>query len=137
MVNYREILRLRSLGYSRRQISASAHCSTHTASFVVDKASELGIKWTLDASVSNAVLDEMFHTERRTASNPRKEPDYAYVHRELAKPGFNLSLLWTESTALPRLLRICMLWLTIGPMACQSRLAAAATTTALISSRKS
>ena len=96
MVNYREILRLRSLGYSRRQISASAHCSTHTASFVVDKASELGIKWPLDASVSNAVLDEMFHPERRTASNPRKEPDYAYVHRELAKPGVNLSLLWTE-----------------------------------------
>lgn len=96
MVNYREILRLHSLGYSKRQISSSAHCSTHTASFVVAKASEQGIRWPLEAAATNAVLDEMFHPERRTASNPRKEPDYAYVNRKLAKPGANLSLLWTE-----------------------------------------
>ena len=28
--------------------------------------------------------------------NPRKEPDYSYKHKELAKPGVNLTLLWTE-----------------------------------------
>ena len=26
----------------------------------------------------------------------RKEPDYTYIHRELARPGVNLTLLWTE-----------------------------------------
>jgi hypothetical protein len=30
MVNYREILRLRSLGYSQRQVVASAKCSRDT-----------------------------------------------------------------------------------------------------------
>lgn len=34
--------------------------------------------------------------ERLGAVNPRKEPDYSYIHKELAKSGVNLTLLWTE-----------------------------------------
>ena len=43
MVDYREILRLHSLGYSRNQIEASAHTSHHTVKAVLDTAESLGI----------------------------------------------------------------------------------------------
>jgi len=60
MVDYREILRLKSLGYSRNQIEASAHISHHTVKAVLDTAESLGICWPLDEKLTNAVLQETF-----------------------------------------------------------------------------
>lgn len=96
MVNYREILRLCSLGYSQRQIEASIHSSRHTISYVLNAAKSAGILWPLDGSVTNEMLEATFYPNRITATNPRKEPNYCYIHKELAKPGVNLTLLWTE-----------------------------------------
>jgi len=96
MVNYREILRLNSLGYTQRQIAASAHSSRNTIREVLDAASKAGIEWPLDEAVTNEVLLAIFYPGRLTSDNPRKEPDYSTIHKELAKPGVNLSLLWSE-----------------------------------------
>lgn len=96
MVNYREILRLNSLGYTQRQIAASAHSSRNTIREVLDAASKADIKWPLDEAVTNEVLLATFYPGRLISNNPRKEPDYSYIHKELAKPGVNLSLLWSE-----------------------------------------
>ena len=96
MVNYREILRLTSLGYSQRQIAASVHSSRSTISEVQALARKVGLTLPLDDSISNEVLLKTFYPERITATNPRVEPDYSYIHKELAKSGVNLSLLWTE-----------------------------------------
>ena len=52
MVDYREILRLKSLGYSRNQIEASAHISHHTVKAVLDTAESLGICWPLDEKLT-------------------------------------------------------------------------------------
>ena len=54
------------------------------------------MEWLLGENVTTEVLWATFHPERLTAKNPRKEPDYSYIHKELAKSGVNLSLLWTE-----------------------------------------
>lgn len=96
MVNYREILRLTSLGYSQRQIAASVHSSRSTISEVQGLARKVGLTFPLDDSVTNEILQKTFYPNRLTATNPRVEPDYSYIHKELAKPGVNLSLLWTE-----------------------------------------
>lgn len=96
MVNYREILRLTSLGYSQRQIAASVHSSRSTISEVQGLARKTGLTFPLDDSVTNEILQKTFYPNRLTATNPRVEPDYSYIHKELAKPGVNLSLLWTE-----------------------------------------
>lgn len=96
MVNYREILRLTSLGYSQRQIAASVHSSRSTISEVQALARKVGLTLPLDDSITNEVLLKTFYPERITATNPRVEPDYSYIHKELAKSGVNLSLLWTE-----------------------------------------
>lgn len=96
MVNYREILRLKSLGYTQRQIAASVYSSRNTIREVLNAASKNNIKWPLDDSVTNETLLATFYPDRSTATNPRKEPDYSYIHKELARPGVNLSLLWSE-----------------------------------------
>ena len=43
MINYREVLRLNSLGYSQRRIEASVHSSHQTVKNVMEKASAQGI----------------------------------------------------------------------------------------------
>ena len=96
MVNYREILRLNSLKYTQRQIAASVHSSRNTISEVLHLAEENGLNWPLDESVTNEEIRGLLYPARLGATNPRKEPDYNYIHRELAKPGVNLTLLWTE-----------------------------------------
>ena len=96
MVNYREILRLNSLGYSRNQIEASAHVSHHTVKAVLDMAESLGISWLLDEKVTNAILQDTFFPGKYATPAIYAEPDFAWIHRELAKPGVTLTLLWNE-----------------------------------------
>ena len=84
MVNYREILRLTNHGYTQRQIAASVHSSRSTISEVQELARKADISFPLDESVTNEVLLMTFHPERLTATNPRVEPDYSSIHKELA-----------------------------------------------------
>jgi len=95
MVNYREILRLKCLNYSQRQIASSVHSSRDTVSEVIKLANAHGLLWPLEDAVTNEVLLSTFYPDRITQSD-RKEPDYSYIHKELAKTGVNLSLLWSE-----------------------------------------
>jgi transposase len=72
------------------------HSSRGTISEVQELSKQTGISWPLDEAVTNEVLLATFYPGRLIATNPRKEPDYGYIHKELAKPGVNLSLLWSE-----------------------------------------
>ena len=47
-------------------------------------------------NITNADLEVQFRPEKNRADSRYKEPDYAYMHRELAKSGVNLTLLWSE-----------------------------------------
>ena len=96
MVNYREILRLHSLAYTQRQIASSVHSSRNTISEVLRLAESIGLSWPLEDSVTNQEIMALLYPEKLNAVNPRKAPDYSYIHKELAKPGVNLTLLWTE-----------------------------------------
>lgn len=96
MVNYREILRLSSLGYSQRQIAASVHSSRHTIRDVLILAASMGIRWPLEDAVTNQQVQETLYPGTFSDSNTRLLPDYQYIHKELAKPGVNLTLLWNE-----------------------------------------
>jgi len=95
MVSYREILRLRSLGYSQRQIAASVHRSRNTVSEIFELADEHNLVWPLDDAMTDRSLYTLFYPDRESWSS-RKEPDYQYIHNELAKDGVTLSLLWSE-----------------------------------------
>lgn len=95
MTKYREILRLHSQGISGRGIAASCQCSRNTVAVVLERAVEKGVSWPFDKDYSDGELqDILFPEKNNTASS--KVPDGEYIHKELAKSGVSLSLLWSE-----------------------------------------
>jgi transposase len=95
MTKYREILRLHSQGISNRDIAVSLECSRNTVRRVLEQAKETGIQWPLPDSMSERALEEALFG-KRALSLKCKIPDFEYIHRELAKNGVTLSLLWNE-----------------------------------------
>lgn len=96
MVNYKEILRLSHEGYSQRQLESSLHCSRHTIREVLTAAKANGITYPLDDSFSNEQLEAILFPNRYASDNAYLAPDFAYIHKELAKPKVTLTLLWDE-----------------------------------------
>ena len=94
MVDYREILRLLSLGYNLTQISESLHSSRNTIRDVRDRADKIGLS--LSDDVTNQMLYALLYPERLEKVNVWMRPDCEYIHKELARKGVNLKLLWTE-----------------------------------------
>jgi transposase len=95
MTNHKEILRLNSQGISGRGIAASLECSRNTVSNSLHKATEHNLSWPLQKDMTNADIEKLYFPER-IATSDRKQPDYDYVHKELAKSSVTLSLLWHE-----------------------------------------
>ena len=95
MTNYREILRLRSLGLNNTEIAASMGCSRNTVAGVLRRAEACGLAYPSLAEMSDKQIAETLFPA--TASKPTyKMPDYEYIHRELQKDGVTLNLLWLE-----------------------------------------
>ena len=80
MVDYREILRYQSLGYSQRQIEQTVHSSHHTVEDTLKAAHEKGITWPLDEDITNADLQEILFPGKYTYASPHTMPDFAQVH---------------------------------------------------------
>ena len=95
MTKYREILRLKSLNFSERNIARSAGVSRNTVHTVLEKANELKISWPLDHGMTDSDLQEMMFPKEKSVSTKRM-PDFDYIRKELLRNGVNKKLLWTE-----------------------------------------
>ena len=95
MTNYREILRLSSLGLNNTQIAAGSGCARITVIRVLQRAKENGLEYHTIAQMSDSELRQRL-TSGTTSKPEYKMPDFEYVHRELAKSGVTLNLLWLE-----------------------------------------
>lgn len=95
MTSYREILRLRSLGFSERNIARSASVSRNTVKKVLTRAAELNIAWPLDFGMTDSALEEIMFPQEKTATNKRM-PDFDYIRKELMRNGVNKKLLLYE-----------------------------------------
>ncbi len=95
MTKYRDILRLQSQGISGRSIAASLECSRNTVSKTLERAKEHNITWPLPEGITEEDLQKILFPEQALISQ-RKQPDCEYIHKELAKSGVTLSLLWNE-----------------------------------------
>lgn len=95
MTKYREILRLSSMGLSQRSIASSCQCSRNTVSNVLSRAQQTCLEWPLPEDIGDADIQQMLFPEKAQAAL-RKIPDCEYIHREMAKSGVTLSLLWSE-----------------------------------------
>ena len=85
-----------SLNYSQRSIAQAASCSRNTVDKVLRTASAKGVQWPLEDDVANGDLEELLFPEKYRNARMYTEPDYPYIHRELAKPGVTMALLWEE-----------------------------------------
>ncbi len=95
MTNYREILRLHSRGISQRGIAASCQCSRNTVKRVLARAKETSIEWPLKDDLTDGDLEKLLFPDS-TPPVSRRQPDLEYIHKEMAKSGVTLRLLWTE-----------------------------------------
>lgn len=96
MTNYREILRLKSLGINNSQIAISAGCTRRTVINVLKNAEQRGLRYSNIEKMSDKELASVLSGRGGTARLNYKMPDYDYVHKELAKEGVTLGLLWIE-----------------------------------------
>jgi transposase len=95
MANYREILRLHSLGISNKQVSAACHCSRTTVIDVLKRAGETSLEWGSAKDLSDKeITDRLFPPGLQKPCY--KMPDYGEIHKEMGKNGVTLSLLWAE-----------------------------------------
>lgn len=95
MTKYREILRLKGLGFSERNIALSVPCSRNTVSKVLKCAEERRISWPLSDSTTDGDLEKLLSPSAPAVSSKRM-PDLAYIRKELLKNGVSRKLLWTE-----------------------------------------
>lgn len=95
MVNYREILRLKSQNFSNRQIAKSTRHSRELIAEVIVLARENGIVWQDDLKLTNPQIRDVLYPHRIGKVDHRK-PDTEYIHKEMAKSGVTLTLLWSE-----------------------------------------
>lgn len=84
MTDYREILRLNSLGINKVNIAASCLCSRNTVAAVLQKAKENNLDYPLPNDLSDKQLSEALFPPSKLKPM-YKMPDYDYVHHEMAK----------------------------------------------------
>lgn len=92
MTKYREIIRLKSLNFSERNIALSCSVSRNTVSKICKKADELNLVWPLDESMTDAALEKLLFPRDKSATNKRM-PDYTYIRKELLRNGVSKKLL--------------------------------------------
>jgi len=95
MTNYREILRLSSLGINNKQIAESMGIARQTVVTALQRATAQGLDWLLAEPLSDRELAARLFPQVGNKPN-YKMPDYEYVHKELARPGVTQQLLWFE-----------------------------------------
>ena len=97
MIDYREIIRLKSADYSNTSVASSTGSCRSTVSEVWKRAKEHNLSWPLPSTMTNEVLKQVLYPEQQDSSL-RMLPDYEHIHAELAKQGVTL-----KSTKTPQL----------------------------------
>jgi len=96
MRNIREMLRLKAMGYSIRQIARHCGCAFGTVWNVIHRAEIAKITWPLPEEIKDAELEAIIYPAIH--SKPKAEqPDWAEIGRQLAQyKHMTLAVLWQE-----------------------------------------
>ena len=73
-VNYREILRLDSLGYSQHQIAANVHSSRNTIREVLHASKMKGLTWPLEDTLTNEEILTLLFPAKVEKATKRRSP---------------------------------------------------------------
>ena len=95
MTNYKEILRLHSLGINNTRIAESCGRARSTVIAALQRAAEQELSWNKIKNCSTEEVARKLYPSTALGQH-YKMPDYEWVHREMQKSGVTLSLLWVE-----------------------------------------
>lgn len=97
MRQVRDVLRLKwECGLSDRRTARSCGISRPAVAEYVKRARAAGLSWPLPASLDEAALEARLFPTVAGPGPARAAPDCAAIHRELARKGVTLALLWEE-----------------------------------------
>lgn len=97
MLDYIEALRLRSLHTTMRKMELSLKSHHSTISEFFKRADARNLTWPVPDGTTNEYICSMLYPERANdLLGLRAQPDYESIHKDLAKRGTNLTLLWEE-----------------------------------------
>ena len=95
MTDYKEILRLKNLGFSNNEVAAAVKCGRNTVTRTLKRAKKNSLTWHEAKDMSTEAVRK--HLFPAANDHPQyRMPDYEKVHREMQKSGVTLSLLWVE-----------------------------------------
>jgi len=98
MRKLKEIFRLCwGLGISVRQAAQSCGVGRTTVRDYLDRASKAGLHWPLPEELDETALENLLFPSTVPLSITRRNmPPFEYIHKELARKGVTLQLLWHE-----------------------------------------
>ena len=97
MRKIRELLRLKHLGRSQRQIASALCVAVGTVSGQLRRAREASMTWERAQEMTDTELESaLFRDCGRNVAATRAAIDYSHVHEELHRSGVTLQLLWSE-----------------------------------------
>lgn len=100
MRQVREVLRLKwECNFSDRKTARSCGISRPTVAEYVTRALAAGLTWPLPVDLNEAALEARLFPSVAVAAPGRVLPDLPTLHRELARKGVTLMLLWEEYKA--------------------------------------
>ena len=92
----KEVLRLKSLDLSIREISRSVNGSVGGVHKLIRKAEEAGLKWPLPKDTDDEKLEGLLYPEPVEVRGGKVVPEWSFIHRELKRRGVTRQLLWEE-----------------------------------------
>lgn len=96
MRKIREVLRLKhERGLTHREVAQACSISIGAVTLYVQRAAAHGLAWPLPDELDNTTLEARLFP-RAAALRDRPLPVFAEIHRELARTGVTLQLLWEE-----------------------------------------
>lgn len=97
MRKIKEIFRLHfEQKLSNRQVAASTAVSASTVSDCLLRAETAKIQWPLPEDLDESTLEAMLYPPQASSNQPRASIDSEGIHKELARKGVTLRLLWQE-----------------------------------------
>ena len=97
MRQIRQALRLHlEAGLSYAQIARAVGLGKGTVGKFILLARAAGVDWAVAQTLSDEELEARLYRPAVPRSSRQLEPDYAWIHQELKRPGVTLQLLWEE-----------------------------------------
>jgi transposase len=97
MRQLRQTLRLHlEARLSLRECARVLGISKTTVGAIVSMARVAGVDWAMAQNLTDEALEARVYRPAVPRSSRHLEPDFAYIHQELRRPGVTLQLLWEE-----------------------------------------